>query len=128
VLDPAQAHGRTLFDIEVRRLDAVALPDRPIGVIKIDVEGHEDFAYRGGRERLAKDRPVIIAEYNRDELAGRGLGPDLAFAEHLPPGYVAIREQQRGLIRLDDWAALPRVTNFVIAPEERVAELGALRI
>lgn len=96
IVDAAAAAGRETFAIEVRCLDDVALPDLPVGVIKIDVEGHEDHAYRGGTKRLTKDRPFIIAEYNREELASRGLGPELQFAPHLPPDYQAMRLQAGG--------------------------------
>lgn len=96
IVDAAAAAGRETFAIDVRCLDDVALPDLPVGVIKIDVEGHEDHAYRGGTKRLTKDRPFIIAEYNREELASRGLGPELQFAPHLPPDYQAMRLQAGG--------------------------------
>ncbi len=126
IVDAAAAAGRETFAIEVRCLDDVALPDRPIGVIKIDVEGHEDHAYRGGARRLAKDRPFIIAEYNRAELASRGLGPALDFAAHLPSKYCALRRQEDVLTPIADWSALPRLDNLLLCPEEKVARLGKI--
>lgn len=128
IIDAAAAVGRATFAIEVRCLDDVALPNLPIGVIKIDVEGHEDCAYRGGAKRLRKDRPFIIAEYNREELASRGLGPELQFGTHLPPDYYALRRHARGggLIPIDDWLALPRLDNVLLCPAEKMARLHAL--
>jgi FkbM family methyltransferase len=122
-----EANGRETFDIQVRRLDEVSLPDRPIGVIKIDVEGHEEPAYRGGADRLARDRPFIIAEYNRMDLESRGLGvvPELGA---LPEGYVALRKVGANLERVTDWAALHRLENFLICPEEKIGRVIGLPV
>lgn len=113
---------RPRFSIEVRRLDDITLPQRRIGVIKIDVEGHEDFAYRGGAQRLAKDRPIIIAEYNRMELSSRGMGPHVDFSE-LPDGYVPFHSVGRQFQPLTDWNQLHRVQNFLICPEEAISRI-----
>ncbi len=128
IVDAAAAAGRETFAIEVRCLDDVALPDLPVGVIKIDVEGHENHAYRDGARRLAKDRPFIIAEYNREELASRGIGPELQFGPHLPPDYKAMRLHGGGgvLIPIDDWLALPRLDNILLCPEEKMTRLSAI--
>jgi FkbM family methyltransferase len=46
--------------IETRRLDDEALTD--IGFMKIDVEGHELAVLEGGRDLIARDRPVLLIE------------------------------------------------------------------
>jgi len=120
IVSDAPDDGRERFEIEVRRLDDIGLPDSRIGVIKIDIEGHEDAAYAGGFERLSRDRPFIVAEYSRPELASRGLGPELKFDTHLPPDYVAMREDNGRLVPLTDWMALPQLTNFFICPAEKI--------
>ena len=46
--------------IETRRLDDEGLDD--IGFMKIDVEGHELAVLDGGRDLIARDRPVLLME------------------------------------------------------------------
>ena len=73
--------------VELRTLDSVAAElAAPLGLVKIDVEGHEDAVIAGGRACLARDKPVLFVEIyggvasNRDPEATiatiRGLGYD----------------------------------------------------
>jgi FkbM family methyltransferase len=59
--------------VEARRLDAIAAHLDRIDLIKIDIEGFEWPALRGGAKSIATFRPHIIFEYNA-EYAGRGGG------------------------------------------------------
>ncbi len=47
-------------EVKTARLDDYELP--PVGVIKIDVEGHEEAVLRGGSELLRRDRPACMIE------------------------------------------------------------------
>ena len=47
----------TRLDRYFRRLS------RPLGVLKVDTQGAEPQVYRGGRERLLKDRPILVSEF-----------------------------------------------------------------
>lgn len=49
------------------QLDGFAMP-RPVSFVKIDVEGAEGLALRGGKELLARDRPTVLAEINPRQL------------------------------------------------------------
>ncbi|ARG63326.1 FkbM family methyltransferase [Mycobacterium kansasii] len=48
------------IDVPVKRLDDLQLDD--VGLIKIDVEGHELAVVRGAAETLRRNRPVILVE------------------------------------------------------------------
>jgi hypothetical protein len=49
--------------VEVRSLDSLFPPGSPkISFIKIDVEGYEENALRGGYELIQRDRPIIFFE------------------------------------------------------------------
>ncbi len=60
--DATHAHGMTFAS--VRTLDwATAGLDR-IDLMKIDIEGHELFAWRGARDMLARCRPRVVSEFH----------------------------------------------------------------
>lgn len=53
--------------VPVLRLDDYPF-ERPIRFIKMDIEGAEALALRGGKRLLTKDRPTILAELNQSQL------------------------------------------------------------
>lgn len=64
----ALPQGHTLEEAPIFALDDLNLR-RPIDFIKIDIEGAERLAFRGAREILRADQPVILAELNPRQLA-----------------------------------------------------------
>lgn len=48
------------IDVPVKRLDDLGLDD--VGMIKIDVEGHELAVLRGATDTLARNRPAVVVE------------------------------------------------------------------
>ena len=98
----------------------------PPSVIKLDVEGAEHLVVEGGREFLSRTRPPMVVEYNIESIVECGLTPadylslfrDIGYAVHL------IRRRPWGLHRWEDLflvtddAALPRLCNLVLRPED----------
>ena len=112
--------------VEMRRLDDI-IPDKSIGVVKIDTEGHE-FEVLKGSERLLKDRRIrdIVFEgptvypspvtdllesyaYKVFTLGGRFWGPHVVRAgdksvsmrvSNYEPTYLATASPERALSRL----------------------------
>lgn len=79
-------HHRTQ-SVPVEPLDKQDFP-RPVSFIKIDVEGSEPFVFRGARELLASDRPVVLSEINPVQLkAVAGCSPEEFIAEMLALNY-----------------------------------------
>lgn len=60
--------GVDLTPVRTVRLDDAV--DRPVGLIKVDVEGHELSVLRGAERILARDRPNLILELEDRHAAG----------------------------------------------------------
>jgi FkbM family methyltransferase len=58
--------------LPVRRGDAILAEQKlpPIGILKVDVEGFEAEVFDGLRERLRRDRPVILTEVSGADRSG----------------------------------------------------------
>lgn len=66
--------------VECRKLDDLVPAGRPVGYLKIDVEGGEYFVLRGARRILAESRPLILFECTRSGLTSFGLALDQMFS------------------------------------------------
>jgi FkbM family methyltransferase len=132
VLSDADGSGVQSIDVPVKRLDDLDLDD--VGMIKIDVEGHELAVIHGAADTLARNRPAVLVEAEErhhpnavaevtDFLTGLGyagyfyLGdarrPVAEFdpAQHQNPANIGGRE--------DGWAARGvYVNNFVFVPKD----------
>jgi FkbM family methyltransferase len=73
---------RGIIAVETRRLDAIVSMAQfeRLDLIKIDVEGFEWPVLRGGEQSIARFRPHIVFEYNR-EYSSRGGGDPHIVAE-----------------------------------------------
>jgi len=59
--------------VKCKRLDDIVPPERPIGFLKIDVEGAEFHVLRGARRVLGESQPVVLFECSRAGLTNFGL-------------------------------------------------------
>jgi FkbM family methyltransferase len=67
----ASGHGAAecqSIDVPCHRLDELSLP--PLGMIKIDVEGHERAVLDGARATIERDRPVLLVELEERHAPG----------------------------------------------------------
>lgn len=60
VLDTAVGGTVATIDVPMQRLDDLHLDD--VGLVKIDVEGHELAVLRGAVDTLSRNRPTIVVE------------------------------------------------------------------
>jgi hypothetical protein len=54
-------------EIQLDRLDDVIDKNEKIGLIKMDVEGHEWYALKGAEKIIKDNKPIIIFEHNAEE-------------------------------------------------------------
>lgn len=98
-------------------------------VAKVDIEGHEDFFFRGASAWLQRDRPVILTEINNWFYEKRGTTSSEAFAPCLPPKYeVALLKSNTKSAQLeecsvDQLAHLRRVETCILYPAERAQDI-----
>jgi FkbM family methyltransferase len=129
-LDEAGGNPVQSIDVPVKRLDDLSLDN--VGLVKIDVEGHELAVLRGATDTLTRNRPAVLVEAEERHHPGAvaaitdfliGLGYTGYFdvggtrrpieqfdaAEHQNPANIGGRE--------DGWAVRGvYVNNFVFLP------------
>lgn len=71
---------RARFDqIEIHTIDAHIQPDETVGVIQLDIEGHEVAALAGAGDTIARCRPLLVLEaHGRADFAQTPLMKELA--------------------------------------------------
>ncbi|WP_329119648.1 FkbM family methyltransferase [Streptomyces sp. NBC_01465] len=107
----ASTQGQHAFDVEVTTADD-AVGDRPIDLVKIDVEGLEPEVLQGMARTLRTHRPTVIAEcLDRpalDRLRAAAAPYGYTYVHHLAPG---------GPVLVDPGFTPPRRhQNFLLTP------------
>lgn len=109
-VDPSHADNNAFInseggiEAEVVTLDALASRRKwsPIGAIKIDVEGYEPEVLAGATETIARDRPVLLAELNRERMAINGFTIDRSWTLLRDLGYRAYVLDRGRLLQITD--------------------------
>ena len=97
VVDPVDAGNNAfIHPTGTARVDVVTLDDlcrqrgwNGIGAIKMDIEGYEPPVIAGAREIIARDRPVILAEFHRERMRINGFTIDDSWNFLMSLGYRA---------------------------------------
>ena len=58
-----------------------------VNVIKVDIEGHEDYFMKGAKEILRTHRPIVLTEVNKPYYETRKKSLDEIFFPIMPPNY-----------------------------------------
>lgn len=67
---PMEVENLLTVSVHVKKLDELEeLASRHVGLIKIDVEGHELCVLRGAVKLMARSRPVVLLEQHPDEIS-----------------------------------------------------------
>jgi FkbM family methyltransferase len=127
------APGLEAIKVEMKKLDDIVPEKKPIGLIKLDVEGAELFVFKGARRILAESRPIILFECAMSGISSFEITPAQVFD-------FITRDLDFRIYLLKDWLGqgppldLPRFEsamiypfqafNFVAAPLERTGRLA----
>lgn len=119
-------HGFRRISIRLETLDGIwrqaPLHGRPIELMKMDIEGHEDFCLRGGQDTLRACRPTVFMEVNKPYYDARGVDIDGTFLPLMPPGYSIYKKDDGGhWRRITTFADCSWLDNVFLIPEEKLA-------
>lgn len=88
-------------------LDAATKDQRPVKLIKLDVDGHELEVLGGAKELLHRDHPLIVMELAPYTMAERGQDPRKLYELLRDAGYRFLDLKQRQID--DDEGRLPEI-------------------
>jgi FkbM family methyltransferase len=108
------------FEVEVSTLDLELAGATP-RVIKIDVEGAEVAALEGGRELLARARPIVIFEHVYEAAALYGAQPGDPFDVLAELGYEIFSATGEGPYDRDRFARERAIVNWLATPRRNTA-------
>ncbi len=63
------------IEVETATLDEVIAPDKRVDLVKVDVEGGEYHALKGGIKTLEKGKPLVIFEHGKGGADHYGISP-----------------------------------------------------
>ncbi|MDB4989998.1 MAG: FkbM family methyltransferase [Myxococcaceae bacterium] len=114
--------------IELRALDQFARQTSLLArldLIKVDIEGHEDYFLEGARDTLDKYRPVVAMEVNKTYYGRRGVDLDERLRQVVPDYQMLV--SAHGLYR--NWRVsesineCKRLDNVLLVPRERLEQV-----
>ncbi len=111
-------------EIALETLDSVAAREHlaRLDYIKIDVEGHEDAVFAGGRETLRRFRPLVQAEANLTYFERKGVDVDAGVFEVFRAlDYAAIRPGPGGWRELATLKGRGVTDDVLFVPRERLS-------
>jgi FkbM family methyltransferase len=99
-----------------------AQPGWRLDVVKLDVEGHEDFFLRGAEKTIAVFRPTILMEVNKPYYEARKVDLDTTFLPLIPANYAILRIVDGRCDRITSLHACRCIDNVFLVPEERFGQ------
>ena len=117
------------IEVQVETLDRMFDPETPLAVVKIDVEGLEPQALKGGSHWFTKQQPIFIFEISdlRENEKGAA-GSDVMqviqqFGDYQFWKHPATKERRGKLIRILSEQDLPEHDNLIAIPSSRLPAL-----
>lgn len=98
-----------------------------IDIVKMDIEGHEDFCLEGGQKTINKHRPTILMEVSKPYYQSRNVKLDDTFFPLIPENYYIFQKSKKGWLRIDTLEKCSRIDNVFLVPTEKL-DLKAYQI
>jgi len=98
--------------IKMKKLDDIEIGNK-IGLIKIDVEGHEKNVLQGGIETVKNNKPVLLVEIE-ERHTKTPITEIITFINSI--GYKAFISKENDLIEIDKVRDLTKENNFFFLP------------
>lgn len=116
--------GFKLSPIKLKVLDDVWKKDfahlGSIDMIKMDIEGHEDFCLKGGQMIIKKHRPTILMEVNKYYYEARKVALDATFLELIPENYKIYKPIGLKWIQIKSLNECSKIDNVFLVPIEKL--------
>lgn len=120
--------GFKVSPIQLKVLDEVWIKEfdhlGTIDIIKMDIEGHEDFCLKGGKKTIEKHRPSILMEVNKHYYEARKIELDSTFLKLIPENYKIYKPHNSKWIQISSLNECTRIDNVVLIPEEKLKNKG----
>lgn len=95
-ISPEMDYGFNTAPIRLETLDDVAMQvlthGKTVDIIKLDIEGHEDFCLQGGQIIIRTHRPTILMEVNKRYYEARGVTISQVFPPLIPEDYLLFHQ------------------------------------
>lgn len=109
--------------IKLERLDKFwpeVIGEQKIDMIKMDIEGHEDFCLEGGQKVLKENRPTILMEVNKPYYEARGVDMDQRFLPLIAERYSIFRKSGAKWECIESFNQCSIIDNVFLIPQERL--------
>lgn len=120
--------GFAQIPIELERLDDIwpelyGMHGR-LDVMKIDIEGHEDFCLEGGKQTIGANRPTILMEINPPYYDARGVNPSSKILPLIPESYVIYGQGEKSWERMGLLDERRGIYDVFLIPREKLGRRG----
>ncbi|MEC3907606.1 FkbM family methyltransferase [Tamlana sp. 2201CG12-4] len=95
-----------------------------IDIIKMDIEGHEDFCLAGGKETIKENRPIILMEVNKPYYNARQVKLDELFFPLIPENYNIYGRNGTSWRLIKSLEDCKTIDNVFLVPVERLGLKG----
>jgi len=128
-ISPEADQGFERVAIKLRKLDDLIqeIEFGDVRVIKVDIEGHEDFFLAGAQQFIEHQQPVIFCEINKPYYRWRKVDIEETFRELIPNSYSVLRinrtRWRSDLEPVQNFDALPEIENIYFCPDDTLDAL-----